>query len=62
MAKIRIVRREGYWAVKRDDREDTLSRHGSQKEAVDAGRDLGKREQIEFSVETENGAPEVEGP
>ena len=61
MPKIHIVPREGYWAVKRDDVETTFSRHSTQKEAIDAGRDLGKREKIEFTVDPDVEAAEEDG-
>ena len=52
---VHIVPRDGEWAVVRDGAERDSSHHGTQSEAIEAGRNTARRENVEIIIHRPNG-------
>lgn len=52
---VHIVPRDGEWAVVREGAERDSSHHGTQTEAIEAGRNTARRENVEIIIHRPNG-------
>lgn len=52
---VHIVPRDGEWAVVREGAERDSSHHGTQGEAIEAGRNTARREGVEIIIHRPNG-------
>lgn len=52
---VHIVPRNGEWAVVRENAERDSSHHGTQAEAIEAGRNTARREGVEILIHRPNG-------
>lgn len=52
---VHIVPRDGEWAVVREGAERDSSHHGTQAEAIEAGRNTARREGVEIFIHRPNG-------
>ncbi|MEP7346810.1 MAG: DUF2188 domain-containing protein [Gemmatimonadaceae bacterium] len=52
---VHVVPREGGWAVRRADAERDSSRHGTQREAMEAGRETALRDKVELVIHDKEG-------
>ena len=52
---VNVVRRGGQWAVVRDNAERASGVFGTQREAIDRGREIARNEQAELRIQGQDG-------